>query len=155
MKKLKDNQLLKISETFEDFKALVPRFISVKDDSEKFRLFCTRNRNQIWDLQMFKTGLISEAAKGVKRELRTEEHFFNRSLSSKIIFEMLVENPEMTLDEFIKILVKYTSTIILTKEEHNRLTPLTKGSFKKSYQDYVNCGIIIYGLEEYIISLEN
>lgn len=153
MKKLTDKQKLKIDMTLEMFKLLLPMYISVKGDVDRFNFFCGSLRSQIYDISFFKTGLISEAAKN-KSIKRVDEHLFNRTLSCKIIFEKLEKNPNMNVEEFISLLVKYCSTIKLTKIEHDKLTTNTGGMYKKTYSDYINCGILMEGLEEYINSLE-
>jgi hypothetical protein len=64
--KLNQNQLSNIEETLEDFKALLSRYRSLKDDETKSKQFFVRNRNPIWDItncKFFKTGLMSESAK--------------------------------------------------------------------------------------------
>ena len=45
---LNNNQLLNIEETLEDFKALLARYRSVKDDEIKSKQFFVRNRNPIF-----------------------------------------------------------------------------------------------------------
>ena len=63
---LNQNQLSNIEETLEDFKALLPRYRSLKDDETKSKQFFVRNRNPVWDVtncKFFRTGLMSEDAK--------------------------------------------------------------------------------------------
>lgn len=153
-KKYNENQLLSISETLEDFKCLLPRYLAVKDHKKKFKKFCSRNRSQIWDLKMFNTGLISEGAKKVKSKHRTKEHYFNRTTGCHIIFEFLGREPNMSLERFIYLMEKYCSTITLTQEEHKELTKLTKKVNKKTIEHYDKAGVVMEGLEEYINSVE-
>jgi len=154
------NQLLKISETLKDYKALLPRYLEVRDNFELLFEFCKRQRSTIWDLNMFKTGLLSEAvmeAKVLNKTLPknkkikiTEEHVVNRTLTAKIVFDFLVKNPSMSMDEFVEIMSKYGSTIKLTKKEHDLLPKKTKGFHKKTISDYEDNGIIVPGLTEHI-----
>jgi hypothetical protein len=69
MEKLKESQLIKIEETMNDFKCLLNRYLELKDNEEKLKLFFTRNRNPIWDItntKFFKTGLKSEKSQNLK-----------------------------------------------------------------------------------------
>lgn len=152
MKKLTDKQSFKIKMTLRMFKLLLPLYIESKGDDEKYNYFCSSLRSQIYDISFFKTGLISEAAKD-KTVKKVDEHLFNRKLSSKLIFDKLEENPNMSEDEFIELLFKYCSTIVITKEEHDRMTSKTKGFYYKTIQDYLEHGIIVNGLDEYINSI--
>ena len=154
MKNLTEKQTLKISMTLRMFKLLLPLYIDVKDNEDKFNYFCGSLRSQIYDISFFKTGLISEGAKN-KSVKKVDEHLYNRTLACRIIFEKLESNPNMTEEEFTKLLVKYCSTIVITKEEHDRMTNKTKGMYKKTINDYTDFGIIVNGLEDYIDSLEN
>jgi len=154
MKKLTKKQTLKISMTLRMFKLLLPLYIEVKNDKDKFNYFCGSLRSQIYDISFFKTGLISDGAKN-KSVKKVAEHLYNRTLSCWIIFEKLGVNPDMDEDEFTELLVKYCSTIVITKEEHDRMTSKTKGMYKKTINDYTDFGIIVNGLEEYINSIEN
>ena len=64
------NQLSNIEETLEDFKVLLTRYRSIKDNETKLKQFYSRNRNPIWDVtncKYFKTGLMSEGAKNTSQ----------------------------------------------------------------------------------------
>jgi hypothetical protein len=151
-KVLSDVQFIKIEMALEMYKCLLPLYIKYKNDEKKFKIFCGLNRNLIFDItkgDFFKVGLISEEALK-KLEKTTQEHLYNRTLSSKIIFPKFEENPNMTVDEFIKILLKYGVTITMTCKEHNDLPKSMKGFYEKTHEDYENNGVYIPGLKEYI-----
>ena len=143
----------KILETLKDFKALLPRYREVKGDAKLFQLFMSRNRNPLWDLsnnKIFKTGLKSGAflesyEKGV------EDHFIQRTKSMKIVFHKLDENPDMSVEEFTKLIMAYSSTITLTKEEHSKVTSFAKNNDMLNYQVYNLVGIEVVGLSEFMI----
>lgn len=147
--------MLKIGETLKDFKCLVLRFNEVKHDKVLLKEFCSRNRNPIWDLtniNYFKTGLKSEGlirdgGKGV------DDHYIQRSLCMEIIFGKLNENPDMSVEGFIELLRKYSSTILLTEKEHKDVTIYTRNSGVMNYMVYDEIGIKIKGLSEIIDSI--
>jgi len=68
----------------------------------------------------------------------------------KIIFNLLCENPNMKVDEFILLIKKYSSTISITKDEHKKITALTKNSNEINYHVYDKIGILVPGLLEHI-----
>jgi len=148
-------KMLKIGETLKDFKCLVPRFNEVKDDKDLLKEFCMRNRNPIWDLtniNYFKTGLKSEGlilngGKGV------DDHYIQRSICMGIIFNELNDNPDMDVDGFIKLLRKYSSTVLLTEKEHKDVTIYTKNKDIMNYTVYEEIGIEVKGLKEIIDSI--
>ncbi len=152
--KISELKMLKIGETLKDFKCLIPRFNEVKDDKELLREFCLRNRNPIWDLtniNYFKTGLKSEelalnGGKGV------DDHYIQRSRCMEIIFRELNGNPDMDVNEFIRLLRMYCSTILLTEKEHKDVTVYTKNTEIMNYVAYEKVGIEVKGLMEIIKS---
>jgi hypothetical protein len=143
----------KINETLKDFKALLPRYREVKNDVKLFQLFMSRNRNPLWDLssnKIFKTGLksvtfLESYEKGV------EDHFIQRTKSMKIVFHKLDENPDMSVEEFTKLIIDYSSTITLTKEEHSKVTSFAKNNDMLNYQAYNVLGIEVVGLSEFMM----
>lgn len=150
---MKENFRLKCNETLKDFKCLLSRYQEVKDDVKLFKMFMTRNRNPLWDLSNsveLRTGLkskrvIESNTKGV------EDHFIQRSKAMKNIFFELNNNPNMELDSFITLLKKYSSTVELTKEEHGRVTGLSRTRDVLNYQLYSELGIEVEGLEKLMI----
>ena len=147
-------KMLKIGETLKDFKCLIPRFNEVKDDKVLLREFCSRNRNPIWDLtniKYFKTGLKSDGLI-VSGEIGKDDHYIQRSLCMEIIFTRLSEKPNMDVDEFIKILRIYSSTVLLTEKEHRDVTTYTKNTDIMNYVAYDKIGIKVDGLMDIIDS---
>lgn len=150
---MKENFKVKCNETLKDFKCLLPRYREVKNDVKLFKMFMTRNRNPLWDLSSsseLKTGLksnrvIDSSEKGV------DDHFIQRSKAMKNIFYELNNTPDMDLESFISLLKKYSSTVELTKEEHNKITGISRTRDVLNYQLYSELGIEIEGLEEYMI----
>lgn len=147
-------KMRRIEETLKDFKCLIPRFNEVKNDRILLKEFCSRNRNPIWDLtniNYFKTGLKSEGlilngGKGV------DDHYIQRSVCMEIIFNKLTEKPNMDVDEFIKILRVYSSTVLLTDKEHRDVTTYTKNTNIMNYVAYDKIGIKVDGLTDIINS---
>lgn len=149
-KKLTDIQFIKIDMVLKMFKHLLPMYIEYKVDKQLCETFCGLNRSVIYDItscSFFKLGLISdEALKKLKKTV--QEHVYNRTLSARVIFQKLENNPDMTIEEFIEILKKYGVTITLTETEHNNLPKHTKGFYDKSIEDYENNGVYVKGLRE-------
>jgi hypothetical protein len=56
----------------------------------------------------------------------------------------------MSVEEFTRLIKKYSSTISITKDEHMKITQLTKGTGVMNYLMYEECGIIVPGLKEHI-----
>jgi F0F1-type ATP synthase delta subunit len=154
--KLNKNQLENISETLKDFKSLIPRYIEVKNDDNLLKKFCVRNRNPVWDLtsaKYFDTGLISEASKKQPKKNLVSDHYIQRSRATKFIFDELVSNPNITTEEFVKLIKKYCSIVKLTKEEHDMVTTFAnKNKEYLNYEIYVACGIKIVGLSDIMLS---
>jgi len=152
--KLTKKQLLKCGETLEDFKTLIPRYREVKNDDLKVKLFLTRNRNPLWDLtnvKFFKTGLMSEEAKKKKSKL-TNDHYIQRSKGLRFIFDELDRNEDMPLTTFIEYVKKYSSTVVLTKDEHKAVTSFAKSNPSYlNYETYLACNIKINGLSDIIL----
>jgi hypothetical protein len=150
--KISPLKLRKIEETLKDFKCLLVRYGEVKDNKELLREFCSRNRNPLWDITSIKyfdtglksKGLIEEGGNGVS------DHYIQRMMSTEIIFKELNDTPDMSVSDFILLIKKYSSTVSLTKDEHKRITSLTKGKDVMNYVMYEEAGIEVDGLEEYI-----
>jgi hypothetical protein len=151
--KISKKKLLSIDETLKDFKCLIPRYVEVKHDKNLLELFCSRNRNPIWDItniSYFKTGLLSESAKSTTSDKLCDDHFIQRKLSMRLIMESLEKNPNITLEEFIFLIKKYSSTVKITKEEHSQVSQKTKKSNQYNFKVYEELGIVVKGIEEYI-----
>ena len=152
--KISKKKIIQIEETLKDFKALIPRFKEIKDKPILLKMFCSRNRNPLWDItniSYFKTGLVSEeliksGGKGV------DDHYIQRSLCMEIIFRELDGNPDMSVNDFIDILRIYSSTVLLSEKEHRDITVYTKNKGVMNYMVYDEVGIRVEGLSEIIDS---
>lgn len=150
--KISKKKFTLIEETLKDFKCLIPRYIEVTDNKELLKLFCSRNRNPIWDItniSYFKTGLMSESAKTSTDKL-CDDHFVQRKLSMKLIMDSLVKDPNMTVEEFIKLIKKYSSTVKITRDEHTQVSQRTKNNDLYNFKVYEELGIIVNGLDDYV-----
>lgn len=151
-------QVIKISETLEDFKALLPRYRKCKEDEtgDLLHKFCSRNRNPIFDLtsiEYFSSNLFSENAKGEDKKKLVLDHYIQRTKAVKLIFQELDIRENLTFDEFVSLLKRYCSTVLLTKEEHTKVTVFAKkrpSCF--NYEIYPDCGILVNGLSEHILN---
>ena len=154
--KLNQNQLSNIEETLEDFKTLLPRYRSLKDDEIKSKQFFVRNRNPIWDItncKYFKTGLMSEDAKDLPLTQLVDDHYIQRSKAMRFIFSELDRDENMTMEKFISLLKKYCSTVKLSKEEHSKVTVIAKQNpTYLNYESYLACKIQINGLSDLMLS---
>jgi len=152
---LNQNQLFKAQETLEDFKVLLIRYSRVKDDETKLRAFFVRNRNPLWDLtgcKFFMTGLFSEEAKKLNKKDLVDDHYIQRSKGLKFVFAELEKDPNMSLEMFISVVKKYSSTVKLSKEEHAKVTSFAKKNpTYLNYETYLACGIKVDGLSDIIL----
>jgi hypothetical protein len=151
--KISNLKMRMIEETLKDFKCLLVRYREVKEDELLLKEFSKRNRNPLWDItsiKYFQTGLKSKGLIENGGEF-TNEHYIPRVKATEIIFGELDINPEMDIETFISLIKKYASTISLTKDEHKRITSLTKGKDVMNYLMYEQAGIEVPGLEEYIL----
>lgn len=150
---LNPNQLTNLSETLEDFKALLPRFVVIKNDKTLLRKFCVRNRNPIWDLtntKFFKTGFKSLNCEG-STDL-VDDHFIQRSKSMFLIFETIEKNPSISIEEFLYLLKKYCSTVQITKQEHILVSAFAKKNPDfYNYESYLACGVKIPDLNDWML----
>lgn len=154
---LSDINLVKIEVALDMYKGHLPLYLEYKKNDEiKLNYFLGMSRSIIFDItkaKFFQVGLISEQALK-KLEDITHEHLYNRKLSARKLFELLEQNPNMTVEEFIFFLKKYGTIIVVTKSEHNEITKKTKGLYEKTVEDYENAGVNIPGLDEYIIEMK-
>ncbi len=153
MRSLNENQKLKIQEAFRDYRCLLPRYLEVKNDPKLLRKFFTRNRNPLWDItsaKFFDTGLMSNEAKCGDEKL-TNDHYIQRSLAVKMIFDEIANDYNMSLDKFTDMIKRYCSTLKITRKEYRRLINLAKQSpGVYNYNLYTKAGIKIPGLKKYI-----
>jgi hypothetical protein len=152
---LNKKQLTNTEETLKDFKALLSRYILIKEDEEKLKLFFVRNRNPLWDLtncKFFKTGLLSEGAKLLNKKELVDDHYIQRSKGLKFIFSELEKDNNMSTETFILLVKKYSSTVKLSKEEHAKVTGFAKKNpTYLNYETYLACGIKVEGLSDIIL----
>jgi hypothetical protein len=152
---LNPNQLFNVQETLEDFKVLLVRYKQVKDDEIRLKSFFVRNRNPLWDLtgcKFYKTGLLSKEAKKLDKKDLVDDHYIQRSKGLKFVFAELEKDPNMSLEMFINIVKKYSSTVKLSKEEHVKVTSFAKKNpTYLNYETYLACGIKVDGLSDIIL----
>jgi len=149
---LTQKQLIRINETLKDFVCLLPRYNEVRNDSELFNVFLSRNRNPIFDLtggKFWRTGLISEGAKVYNGKI-VKEHYIPRKIAMGYIMNEISKNPNMSINEFVSVLKKYSSTIFLTDYEHRTITTISKNTGKCGYVFYSQCGIVVEGLDKLV-----
>ena len=153
---LNDNQLSNIEETLEDFKVLLSRYRSVKDNETKLKQFFVRNRNPIWDItncKYFKTGLLSEEAKNTSLTDLVDDHYIQRSKAMKFIFSELDKDENMSVEKFTMLLKKYCSTVKLSKDEHSKVTVVAKKNPSYlNYESYLACKIQVDGLSDLMLN---
>ena len=156
-KKLTSFQVMKISETLEDFKALLPRYRKCREDEsgELLHRFCSRNRNPLFDItsiDYFSSNLTSENVKNEDKKKLVADHYIQRTKAVKLIFQELDIKENLTFDEFVSLMKKYCSTVLLTKEEHNRVTSFAKMNPNYfNYESYLACGVRVPGLSEQML----
>jgi hypothetical protein len=153
--KLSDRQLIKVEETLKDFVCLIPRYLEVKDNSKLYNMFLSRNRNPLFDMtgtKFWETGLSSNGVKNNEGK-KVKDHYIPRKLAMGYIMDELVNNPYMSVDDFIVLCKKYASTVNLTKEEHNLVTLMAKNTGKPNHEFYDSCGIVIEGIEDLITNI--
>ena len=149
--KLTEHQYNSIIEILKDFKCLLYRYDEVKNDNKLLSMFATRNRNPIYDItncRFFRTGLISEQATQQKsKKGLVHDHYIQRKYSVILIFNELSKNPQMNTDEFIHLIKTLCSTVLITKDEHKRVTNYSVKLGKMNYELYPDLNIIIKGFE--------
>jgi len=152
MTKITKLKLKLIEETLKDFKCLLFRYREVMNDEQLLNDFCKRNRNPLFDIttiNYFKTGLKSKEF--IKNGgIPVDDHYIQRVKSTGIIFRELNNNPDMDINKFIGLIRKYASTIVLTKDEHKKVTTISKSKKTMNYLVYEEAGIEVDGLMELI-----
>jgi hypothetical protein len=153
--KLSAQQLTKVVETLKDFICLIPRYLEVKGNAKLYNMFLSRNRNPLFDMtgtKFWETGLLSEGAKNTKGK-KVKDHYIPRKIAMGFIMDELVNNPKMSVDDFIILCKKYASTVTLTEEEHNLVTLKAKNTGRPNYEFYSSCGIFIEGIDGLITNI--
>jgi hypothetical protein len=153
--RLSVGQKIKIEETLKDFLCLIPRYLEVKGNPKLYDMFLSRNRNPLFDMtgtKFWETGLLSEGAKNTNGK-KVKDHYIPRKLAMGFIMDELVNNPHMSVDDFIILCKKYASTVTLTEEEHNLVTLRAKNTGRPNYEFYSSCGIFIEGIDGLITNI--
>lgn len=158
--KLNEKQFRKVSLTLEIFRSQIDLYSKIKDDTDLLDDFMSLNRNPFFDLtnnKFFKTGLLSNEVKksNLKNKDIVHDHFIQRKKSMNLLFNLLLENPNMSVDEFIVFMKQHSSTVGITKDEHMKVTIMAKGSDEYNFNLYVKCGIIVEGLDNFIGHINN
>lgn len=149
--RLSKSHIIKINLTLDIFKCQIGLYDSIKNNPNKLDAFFSLNRNPLFDLtgiSYFRTGLESDGV--IAGGKPVHDHFIQRKHAMKILFERLFENKDMTFDDFVVFLVKYGSTVAMTKEEHQVVTTRAKNTTDLNYKLYEQCGIVIEGLDKII-----
>jgi len=153
--RLSVEQKIKIEETLKDFLCLIPRYLEVKDNPKLYDMFLSRNRNPLFDMtgtKFWETGLLSEGAKNTNGK-KVKDHYIPRKIAMGFIMDELVNNPKMSVNDFIILCKKYASTVKLTEEEHNLVTLKAKNTGRPNYEFYSSCGIFIEGIDNLITNI--
>jgi len=155
--KTTDKLFKKLEVLYELFKRNLTLYKKFKalEDQEYVEMFISMFRSPIWDVTLaplFKSGLKSTCVTDTKP---VDDHFIQRIKAAKFLFEIFCENPKTTFVSFLNFLIKYGSTVAMTKEEHTLVTNAAKKNKEAmNYQIYESCGIEIPGLSELLQSLE-
>lgn len=124
-----DKNMQKIIMSFQMLKQMIPYYILFKDNVEYDNMFRSLSRNPLFDItgnKYFSTGLISSKASKCDKCETSKDHILQRTKALKIIFDLLVKNPDMNVLEYIQFLKRYCSTVILTRDEHNLVNVVSK-----------------------------
>jgi hypothetical protein len=121
----------KISMSLELYKSSLSLYKRYKDTPELEKMFRSLSRNPLFDVtgtMYFQTGAYSNSAwrQRKDRSLLTKDHFFQRTKALKELFETLMENPNMSTEEYIEFLRSCCSTVFLTKIQHAEVNLVAK-----------------------------
>lgn len=147
---MSDTLMKKFEEALICYKAVLDRFSELKYDRDQMRIFLSLNRNPLFDLtgtKRFKTGLISSSAKNNPHSPTSNDHFIQRSKGLEYILREIQKHPDMEVVEFISLVVKYSSTVVLTKDEHKMVNSYARRNpSMTNVKIYNKLGIKIPGL---------
>lgn len=118
-----------IEESLTDYKILLSRFVEIEKSPKELSVFLSLQRNPIFDItsiKKFKTGLRSTKARNCDKCEISNDHFIQRSKALLYVFRELKKNPDMDIIDYITVLTKYCSTVVLTKEEHKKVNVFAK-----------------------------
>lgn len=139
------------------FKSQLEVYKQFKNDSKNLKFLFSINRSSLWDIsnnKFFETNFSSQKLLSDRTQSSTKEHYFNRILSSRFIFNELEKDENMPLDRFTEICKDLCSIVKLTKEEHTLVTNMSRGTNRPGYLFYEKCGIEINGFDEYMKNIE-
>lgn len=139
------------------FKSQLSIYKEFKDDSKNLKFLFSMNRSPLWDVshnKFFRTDFVSQKLLNEKSQPMVLEHYFNRALLSRFIFDTLINDENMTIEKFTEMCKDLCSVIKLTKEEHSLVTKMSRGTNYPGYVFYEQCGIKIEGFNEFIKMLE-
>ncbi len=148
MKTFTEKKMKKFQMSLDSFRCLIPMYEKVKDNPQELYDFCMLHRNPAFDISgtsQFNTGVISKSARNSQSK-KCKDHFIQRSLSMKFVFDEIHRNPNMEINQFIEICLRYFSFVTVTKQEHDMVTSMAKKTGKYNFQLYRKCGIKLYGV---------
>jgi hypothetical protein len=156
---LTETKMKQVEQSLEIYKRLVPiwkRLRTNGSDKDKKR-FLSLNRNPLFDMtgvSYFKTGLMSNECKRNLKDCdckKTHDHLIQRTKALEYVFNEISSNSDMTPRQYVRVIRRYCSTVLLTREEHNLVTSFTKNN--PSYTNasiYSSLGIKIPGLDKWV-----
>lgn len=147
---ISDIQMNKFEESLICYKELIDRFSEIKHDRKQLKVFLSLNRNPLFDLtgtKKFKTGLMSQGANINPVLMTSNDHFIQRTKGLEYILKEIEKNPAMEVVEYISLVIKYCSTVVLTKEEHKKVNSYARRNPElTNVKIYRKLGIKIPGL---------
>lgn len=157
---LSEKKMEQIERSLNIYKQLIPLWKKVRKSGSRreIRQFLSLNRNPLFDItniKYFQTGLMSSQAKKYITEnvdvKLTHDHMIQRSKALEYIFNEIECNPDMSTAKYIRLLRRYCSTVVLTKEEHLNIS--TYGRLNPSYANivlYNDLKINVQGLDKWV-----
>jgi hypothetical protein len=131
----------KMEMAFSIYRSQLPLYRKVEDKE----LFCKLNRNPLFDittnLKKYKTRWVSAKAVGLESDEIVWDHFVQRSMVVRIIFDKMVQNPQMKLGGFQRLVKKYCQQVCITKDEHQLINTETRGKEDYNFTLYDKLGI--------------
>jgi hypothetical protein len=156
---LTETKMKQIEQSLEIYKKLIPIWKRLRNNGnkEEIKRFLSLNRNPLFDItgvSYFKTGLMSNECKRNLKDCdckKTHDHLIQRTKALEYVFNEISSNSDMTPRQYVRVIRRYCSTVLLTREEHNLVTSFTKNN--PSYANasiYSKLGIKINGLDKWV-----
>ncbi len=146
----KDSEVIRLLQDFLNFENLyLNRYCLISNNDILLNLFYSNGRNSIWDNFRKKTGLISTEASSCKKNEVTDEHFIPRKIISKILYRIR-SIQKINFEEYVELLELLAKTIILSKNEHTKVTTKTRSTDVPSFIIYELDDIDIPGFKDYL-----